>query len=53
MDPQELTEIQNRVHTLDEEYWNGSDVTFTDALNDLADYVGRVRDQYMGNGVRS
>ena len=53
MDPKELTEIQNRVHSLDEQYWNGSEVTFTDALNDLADYVNNVRDAYMGNGRRS
>jgi hypothetical protein len=45
--PNELGEIQNRVHHLDEEYWNGSDTSVTDAINDLADFVESIRAAWM------
>lgn len=50
MTPEELNEIQQKVHHLDEEYWNGSDTTITDAINGLADYVESVRIAWMNDG---
>lgn len=52
MTPQELMEIQNKVHHLDAEYWNGSDTTVTDAINDLADFVESIRMGWMNGASR-
>jgi hypothetical protein len=52
MTPEELGEIQNKVHHLDEEYWNGSDSSMTDAINDLADYVESCRMSWMNGKAR-
>lgn len=50
MTPQELDQIQQHVHHLDEQYWNGDDATITAALNELADFVESIRAAWM-NGA--
>lgn len=53
MTPQDLMELERLMHALDEEYWNGSDSTVTDAINELADFVEEIRSAWMNGKVRS
>jgi hypothetical protein len=53
MSPQDLMDLQNLMHRLDEEYWNGSDHTVTDAINDLADKAEAIRTAWMNGKVRA
>lgn len=43
MTPQQLDQLKNAVQALDDEYWNGSDVSVNVALNVVEDIFGEIR----------
>jgi hypothetical protein len=47
MSPQDVMELERLMHALNEEYWNGSDTTVTEAINGLADRAEEIRTAWM------